>query len=102
MTISVIALLNGCGSDSQPTTGAETASADANLEVELGCAGCIFKMEGAEGCQTAAKVDGKTYMVEGGGVDAHAAGLCANSKEARVRGRIEGDHLIVSQIKIRK
>ena len=61
------------------------------MTVEVGCASCIYEMEGVEGCELAARIDGKTYLVELEGFDAHGSGLCAGTKTAVVTGAIEGD-----------
>ena len=99
----------GCGggsapapvADAEPKQVAKTVDAqppETEMTVEVGCAGCIYKMEGVTGCTTAAKVQDHVYLVEGGGIDAHTSGLCQTSRQATVVGRIEGDKLIASRI----
>ncbi len=68
--------------------------------VEAGCAGCMFKMEGASGCELAVRIDGKPYLVTGAGVDAHGAGLCSSAKGAKVVGEIEGDKFVATSFEL--
>jgi hypothetical protein len=71
-----------------------------NREAELACAGCVYKMSGAEGCQLAVKVDGKNYMLKGNhGLDAHE--YCGGAKKAVVTGKIEGDTLTATEVKVK-
>jgi len=61
--------------------------ADVDGVVEAGCAGCMYHMPEARGCQTAVKVDGKPYIVSGtANLDAMAVGLCDAVKNAKVVG----------------
>ncbi len=62
------------------------------MTVEVGCASCIYEMEGVMWCEPAARIDGKTYLVDFEDFDAHGAGLCDGTKTAAVTGAIEGDH----------
>ncbi len=62
------------------------------MTVEVGCASCIYEMEGVMWCEPAARIDGKTYLVDFEDFDAHGAGLCDGTKTATVTGAIEGDH----------
>ncbi len=64
--------------------------------VEAGCGGCIFNMEGVEGCKLAVKIDGKPYLVTGADINAHGAGLCASAKKAKIAGKIEGDNFVAT------
>ena len=71
-----------------------------NRDAELACAGCIYKMSGAEGCQLAVKVDGKTYMLKGNtGLDAHD--FCGGAKKAVVSGKIEGNTLTATDVQVK-
>jgi len=77
-----------------------TAMNIVNREVELACAGCVYKMSGAKGCELAAKVDGKNYMLKGNhGLDAHE--FCSTAKKAVVTGKIEGNTLNATEVKIK-
>lgn len=79
---------------------ASVAADDEEMEVEVGCAMCMYETEGIETCQTAAKVDGKVYLVSGGGLDAHASGLCSTTKQATLVGHLDGDRLVASSITV--
>ncbi len=76
------------------------APAEISRTVEAGCGSCIFKMEGVQGCKLAVKIDGKAYLVTGADVDAHSAGLCSASKQAKVRGRLDGDTFAASAFEL--
>jgi hypothetical protein len=77
-----------------------TAAGDAQI-VEAGCGSCIFKMADVQGCKLSVKIDGKPYLVSGSDVNAHKAGLCGASKQAEVRGRIEGDKFVASSFELK-
>jgi len=73
----------------------------AGRTIELGCAMCTYHMSGAKGCALAAKVDGKTYMVKGGGVsddDMHNRGLCGGTKMAKVDGQLTDAELVATSV----
>jgi hypothetical protein len=79
--------------------GKSSAANITNKSIELGCAQCVFHMAGADGCELAANVDGKTYMVKGNhGQNAHH--FCEAGKPATVTGMIDGDTLIVTSVKV--
>lgn len=111
--VSVIALIvAGCSGSAPPESeagsaeaqaaaqAAHAAEADTEMTVEVGCAMCIYEQEGATTCTTAAKVGDTVYLVEGGGLDAHEAGLCTAAKQATVMGHIHGDRLMASSITV--
>ncbi len=64
------------------------------LDVEMGCATCIYKMEGVSGCKGAVKVGGRALLFIGAALNAHAVGLCAAAKKAVVTGKVKGDEFI--------
>lgn len=107
-TVAGIALgcaLLGCGggSDAAPqaaAAGAQTAASipDTTMEAEVGCAGCIYGMDGITRCITAAKLDERVVLVEGGGVDAHEAGLCKAPGNATIVGHLRDDTLVAASI----
>jgi hypothetical protein len=68
-------------------------------EVELGCAGCIYELEDAEGCQTAVKVGDKVLMLSGFEIDAHKVGLCKSAKKAEIAGAVEGENFVASAVR---
>ena len=70
---------------------------------QAGCATCMFSMEGIGGCVLAVKIDGHPYLVQGSDIDAHGDahapdGLCNSVRQARVRGVITGDRLVVDEL----
>lgn len=90
----------GAGAGGAGGAGGGTAMNIVNREIELACAGCVYHMSGAKGCQLAAKVDGKNYMLKGNhGLDAHE--FCSSAKKAVVTGRIEGDNLVATDVEIK-
>lgn len=64
---------------------------------QVACAGCVFHMEGAEGCQLAVKLDGKTYFVDGAEVAGHD--WCDKALDAVVNGAIENGRFAASSVK---
>jgi hypothetical protein len=74
--------------------------------VEASCGECQFHMSG-KGCHLAVRIDGKTYFVDGTGLDdhgdAHAAdGFCEAIKKAEVQGEIINNRYKVSYFKLTK
>ena len=103
LAISATLLLWGCGEETATVETPVADTAPAVVEVaaqtaEVGCATCIYKMEGVSGCQLAAKIDGVARLVEGSDVDAHAEGLCSAAKQAKLAGKIEADMLVASEL----
>ncbi len=74
-------------------TFAQTKTQAAKTQVvEAACGQCMFAMEG-KGCDLAVRIDGKTYWVDGTGIndhgDAHAAdGFCNAVRKAEIKGAI--------------
>ena len=69
------------------------------LLVEAGCATCLFDMQGVKGCKLAVRLEGKSFLVAGSDIDAHGDahavdGLCMAARQARVKGRVEGDTFV--------
>jgi hypothetical protein len=89
-------MLSGCG------PAAETAKGGDVQKVSAACGSCVYQMKGVEGCQTAVKIDGKTYVVTGAKTDAMSSGLCAGEKPAEVTGKIEGDKFVATSFKLVK
>ena len=78
----------------------QTASAETEMQVELGCGSCIYHKDGVEGCQTAAKIGDEIVMVKGTEIDAHGLGLCAAPRQATVKGKLEDGVLIASAVEL--
>ena len=100
----VAAALAGCGRSAESTTsgGGLVASAAAEEIVEVGCAGCMYHMEGIEGCVTAAKIGDTPYLVTGEKLDAHGSGLCTGVKQAKVVGQVQDGKFFATQIELLK
>jgi len=72
--------------------------------VEASCGQCQFGMEG-KSCDLAVKIDGKSYFVDGSGIDdhgdAHAKdGFCQKVRKAVVSGEIAGNRFKASSFKL--
>jgi hypothetical protein len=103
LTISALFIVVlGCQSaDENPVTqSTSVATSVGNSVVEAGCADCIFKMEGAEGCELAVKIDGKPYLVSGVEVDTHSSGMCESALKAVVSGKVQGDKFVASKFEL--
>jgi len=91
----------GAAAGGAPAAGASggTAMNITNKPIEIGCGKCIYHMAGVKGCELAAKVDGKTYMLMGKhGQNPHH--YCEEGKPATVTGTIENDVLMVTTLKV--
>lgn len=82
-------------------TGTSVASAAGFQTLEAGCAGCVFHMPGAEGCQLAVKIDGKPYLVTGFEMPGHESGLCDRSRMAEIKGQVEGDQFVAKSFALK-
>jgi hypothetical protein len=76
----------------------------ANKVVEASCGQCQFGMEG-QSCDLAVKINGKSYFVDGSGIDdhgdAHAKdGFCQKVRKAVVSGEIAGNRFKASSFKL--
>jgi len=90
--LTMIILFVSCGSKQE------------TLTVEASCGICQFEMEG-ETCDLAVRIDGKTYYVEGSGIDDHGDahaddGFCEAIRMAKITGHIEGDKFIASSFEL--
>lgn len=73
--------------------------------VEASCGQCQFGMKGKAGCDTAVRIDGKTYFVDGADInhhgDAHAAdGMCSTIRKAEVVGEVKNDRFVATSFKL--
>ncbi len=85
-----------------PTADAQEAIVDRSVEVA--CGQCQFELEG-DGCDLAVRIDGKSYFVDGTGIDdhgdAHAAdGFCNSIRRAKVSGHLEGDRFVIEKFEL--
>ena len=104
-------LLVGCGEQSSTVrTATPVAPSDVagqvvqaalnSQDLELGCASCIYKMAGVEGCVTAVKVGGKPMLLAGKMIDAHELGLCSAAKQASVNGKVEDGKFVATEVEL--
>lgn len=72
--------------------------------ITVGCARCMFHMEGAVGCPFAAEIAGKHYPIQGHVPEAHqshaADGICNMTRQARVSGRLKDGKLITTSLEL--
>lgn len=74
--------------------------------VELSCGQCQFRLTSQDGCDLAARIDGKAYFVDGAEIDdfgdAHdkGTGFCEVVRNAEVIGKVEGDRFKVTSVKM--
>ncbi len=96
--------LVGCSQEtSTKTPPAVAPGALASLEnqdIEVGCAMCVYGMEGVQGCALAAMIKGKPMMVQGVELDMYDHGLCSVAKRAVVSGKFEGGELVASKVEV--
>ena len=96
--------LAGCGEEATaPEVAAPSVeiSAPAPLTLEVGCAKCIYQVDGAKGCsQVAVVVEGNPLLICGVQIDAHGAGLCGATKMASVEGTVEDGKFIASKVEV--
>ncbi len=93
LSLPIVVLLAGCGKPASTVT--EVAQT-----LEVGCASCLYDMDGVEGCVTAVKVADTSYLLEGAELDAHNNGLCATTKQAKVVGVIQNGAFLASSIEL--
>ncbi len=72
--------------------------------VEAACGQCQFGMAG-EGCDLAVRMGGRSWFVDGTGIDDHGdahgpAGFCNAIRTARVRGEVVGDRFVVRSFEL--
>ncbi len=68
--------------------------------VEVGCAMCIYDMDGVAGCQPAVVIDGQPRLMTGVDMDLHAFDLCTAPRQAVVSGRLEGQTFLARTVKV--
>jgi len=86
----------------EPTPVAAPEMPATSQVMQAGCYGCVFGMEGAEGCQLAVQIDGKPVLVEGVSVSMHPLGLCQEVKEVEIAGEMQGDVFAASAFSVRQ
>ncbi len=73
--------------------------------VEASCGQCQFHMKDKKGCDLAVRIDGKTYWVEGSGIDDHGdahggMGFCNAIRKAEVSGKVKGKKFVATSFKL--
>ena len=86
----------------KPVVAAAGAAAGAAAKLEIACAKCVYKMADVTACAPAVKVAGKTLLLSGGNVDAHAVGICTGPKQATIEGKEEGGKFVATKVDIAK
>lgn len=81
-----------------------TAKVITKQTVDIACGECQFKMKGKD-CELAVKIDGKSYFVDGKGIDdfgdAHGEhGFCNAVSKAEVTGEIVNNRFKAKEIKL--
>ena len=72
--------------------------------VEASCGQCQFEMEG-HGCESAVRMDGKSYFVDGSSIDSHgdahaSDGFCAAIRKAEVTGKVVNNRFKATSFKL--
>lgn len=101
--IAVATLFFAC-SQSERNDGVRAASAvdSTNAQtLEVGCAGCVFNMPGADGCQLAVKIGDKIHLVSGVEMPGHESGLCDHSRMASVNGQLDGERFVATALELK-
>lgn len=75
------------------------------INIEMACGQCKFHMAG-KGCSLAVKIKGKTYFVDGAGIDdfgdAHAAdGFCEAIRNGEAQGKVVKGKFVASFLRIK-
>jgi hypothetical protein len=86
-------------------TNAQEKQIIKNQTVEVACGQCKLGMTEKKGCDLAVRINGKSYFVDGTGLDdhgdAHAEdGFCSTIREALVSGEIIGNRFKAKQFKL--
>jgi hypothetical protein len=74
------------------------------IKLEMACGQCQFHMAG-KGCSLAVKIKGKTYFVDGAGIDdfgdAHAAdGFCEAIRKGEAQGKVVNNRFVATYMKL--
>ena len=70
------------------------------ISTEAACGRCIFKVEGAKGCPTYVKIDGKALPFTGLKVNAHKLGLCKAGHPAKVAGAVKDGQFVATHFSL--
>ncbi len=110
-----LAVVSLAGCEPQQTAAAKT--------MEIGCAKCVYKIEGTESCAAAVKVNADTVLLTGeaakiqtGSGSVKGTGcpslvgidwllltdICEAAKQAEVVGKLEGDKFAATSVKMKE
>ena len=86
------------------STSSTTKMVLKNETVDIACGECQFNMKGKD-CELAVKINGKSYFVDGKGIDdfgdAHAKnGFCNAVSKAMVSGQVVNNRFKATEIKL--
>lgn len=82
---------------------AKTVAEGESITCEVGCAGCVYHMEGINHCAPAVKMaGGEPMLLQGIEVDAHGLGLCEGAREATVMGKVQDGVFIASAVELQQ
>jgi len=104
LALAVLSLAACSGEEAPKSPASEVRAAGAVATTQLleaGCAGCVFGMEGAKGCELAVKLDGKPYRVSGIEMPGHESGLCEHAVPADIAGKLEGDVFVATSFTLK-
>ena len=66
---------------------------------KVGCAACVYKLDGHSGCSVGAvEIGDETYVLSGKTPDIHNSGLCKKAKMATLSGKIDGTKFVASEV----
>ena len=68
--------------------------------MQVGCAMCIYNMDGVAGCKPAVVIDGQPRLMTGVDMDLHAFDLCTVSRQAVVSGKLEGQTFLATTVEV--
>ena len=103
-----VAGLLGCQGESSITQRVDSDTVEpielTSQVVEASCGECQFGMEG-NGCDLAVRIDGKSYYVDGTGMedhdDAHGDhGMCNCVRHAKVSGEVKNERFVVTSFEL--
>lgn len=75
---------------------------------EIACGQCQLELTEKDGCDLAVRLDGKSYFVDGYGIDdfgdAHdeETGFCEVIRKAKIQGNFENGRFFATSIKLKK
>ena len=106
--------LTACSKEETPPPASDPDASDATMSdeeaaallasmktisAEVGCADCIYNVDGVKGCdKIATKVNGQTLLVSGVDFNFHDAGLCSKAKQASLTGVVKDGEFVASNL----